>query len=59
MAKVKITLVKSIAKRSPSQKKTLIALGLKKTHQSLEKEVNPAVQGMIDTVKHMLKVEHI
>lgn len=59
MAKVKITLVKSIAKRSPVQKKTLIALGLKKTHQSLEKEVNPSVQGMIDTVKHMLKVEHI
>ena len=59
MAKVKITLVKSKAKRSPTQKKTLIALGFKKTHHSLEKEVNPSVQGMINLVKHMLKIEHI
>jgi large subunit ribosomal protein L30 len=59
MAKVKITLVKGLAKRSPVQKKTLIALGFKRSYQSLEKEVNPAVQGMINTVKHMLKVENI
>ena len=59
MSKVKITLIQSKAKRSPVQKKTLIALGLKKTNHSLEKEVNPAIQGMIEKVKHMLKVENI
>lgn len=59
MAKVKITLVKGLSKRSPVQKKTLVALGFKRSYQTLEKEVNPAVQGMIDTVKHMLKVENI
>ena len=59
MAKVKITLVKGRSKRSPRQRATLVALGFKRTYQSLTKEVNPAVQGQIDTVKHMLKIENI
>lgn len=59
MKKVKLTLVKSTAKRSPSQKATLIALGLGKTHSSVEKESNPAIDGMINKVKHVLKVENI
>ena len=59
MAKVKITLVKGRAKRSPRQRATLVALGFKRTYQSLTKEINPAVQGQIDTVKHMLKIENI
>jgi large subunit ribosomal protein L30 len=59
MGKVKLTLVKSVAKRSPSQKATLVALGLGKTHSSVEKNSNPAIDGMINKVKHVLKVENI
>lgn len=59
MGKVKITLVKSIAKRTPVQKATLIALGIKKMHQTIEKDANPAVNGMIKQVQHLLKVENI
>lgn len=59
MEKVKLTLVKSTAKRSPRQKATLIALGLGKINSSVEKEVNPAINGMITKVKHVLKVENI
>jgi large subunit ribosomal protein L30 len=59
MAKVKITLVKGRSKRSPRQRATLVALGFKKTYHSLTKELNPAVQGQIDTVAHMLKIENI
>lgn len=59
MAKVKITLVKGRSKRSPRQRATLVALGFKRTYQSIEKTVNPAIQGQIDTVKHMLKIENI
>ncbi len=59
MAKVKITLVKGRSKRSPRQRATLVALGFRKTYQSLTKELNPAVQGQIDTVAHMLKIENI
>ncbi len=59
MEKVKLTLVKGMSKRSPVQRATLTALGLKKTNHSIEKEVNPAIQGMINQVKHLLKVENI
>lgn len=59
MGKVKLTLVKSTAKRSPAQKATLVALGLGKTHSSVEKEVTPPISGMINKVKHVLKVENI
>jgi large subunit ribosomal protein L30 len=59
MAKVKITLVKGQAKRSPAQRATLVALGFKRSYQTLEKELNPAVQGQINVVKHMLKIENI
>jgi large subunit ribosomal protein L30 len=59
MEKVRLTLVKSISKRSPSQRATLVALGLGKTHTSVEKDVNPAIAGMIHKVKHVLKVENI
>lgn len=59
MSKVKITLVKGISKRSPVQRATLAALGLGKTHSSVEKELNPAIDGMIRKVKHVLKIENI
>ncbi|HQQ94405.1 MAG TPA: 50S ribosomal protein L30 [Bacteroidia bacterium] len=57
MSKVKLTLLKSISKRTPVQRATLTALGLGKTYSSVEKEVNPAITGMINKVKHVLKVE--
>jgi large subunit ribosomal protein L30 len=59
MGKVKLTLVKGISKRTPSQRATLTALGLGKTNSSVEKSVNPAIEGMINKVKHVLKVENI
>lgn len=59
MAKVRLTLVKGISKRTPSQRATLVALGLGKTHSSVEKDTNPAIDGMINKVKHVLKVENI
>jgi large subunit ribosomal protein L30 len=59
MKKVKLTLIKSTAKRSPSQKATLVALGLGKTHSSVEKKRDDAIDGMINKVKHVLKVENI
>lgn len=59
MSKVRLTLVKSISKRTPSQRATLQALGLGKTQSSVEKELNPAIEGMINKVKHVLKVENV
>jgi len=59
MSKVKLTLVKGMSKRSPAQRATLEALGLKRIRQSVEKDTNPAIDGMVVKVKHLLKVENI
>lgn len=57
MSKVKITQVKSAIDRSKKQKDTLIALGLKGISKSVEKEVTPQIQGMINKVSHLVTVE--
>lgn len=59
MTKIKITLIKSTIKKSGNQKKTVAALGLRKINQTVEKELNPAIQGMINKVKHLIKVENL
>lgn len=59
MAKVRITQVKSAIDRPKDQKATLVALGLGKINRSVERDANPALNGMINKVKHLLKVENI
>ncbi len=57
MGKVKITQVKSGIDRTKKQKNTLIALGLRKINHSVEVELNPQIEGMINKVKHLITVE--
>ena len=57
MGKVKIIQVKSAIRRPADQKRTLIALGIKKLNKTREVEESPAVMGMIRKVEHLLKVE--
>ena len=59
MTRVKLTQVKSVIDRSQKQKDTMRALGLKKINQSVEKEVSPQVQGMIDKVAHLITIEKL
>ena len=59
MGKIKITQVRSTIGRPDRQRKTLIALGLRRNHQSVEHEVNPQIQGMVNAVKHLIKVEEL
>ena len=59
MAKVKITQIKSSIDRSQRQKDTLVALGLRKINQSVEKELNPQIEGMINRVQHLVDVERL
>ena len=55
--KLNITLVKSSIGCLPKQKATLKALGLTKMNKTVEKDDNQHIQGMINTVKHLVKVE--
>ena len=57
MAKIKITQTRSNIKRPKDQKLTLEALGLKRTHQTVEHEDTPQILGMINKVKHLVTVE--
>ena len=57
--KLKITLVKSTIGALPKHKKTVQALGLKKLHSSVIRQNNAATLGMVNQVKHLVKVEEI
>jgi len=57
MAKVKVTLVKGLIGRKPNQVKTAKALGLTKRNSSVVREESDAVNGMINTIRHLVKVE--
>ncbi len=56
---LKITLVKSTIGAVPKHKKTVEALGLRKLNKTVEMPDNPAVRGMIQQVRHLVKVEEI
>jgi large subunit ribosomal protein L30 len=57
MGKIKVTQVKSAIGRTARQKRTLEALGIKKLHQTIEVEATPQILGMVDKVKHLVKIE--
>ena len=57
--KLKITLVKSTIGAVPKHVKTVEALGLKKVNKIVEMPDNAAVRGMIQQVRHLVKVEEI
>jgi large subunit ribosomal protein L30 len=59
MEKLKITAVKSTIDRPAKQKATVRALGLRRMNHSVEVEASPQVLGMIEKVKHLLKVEKV
>jgi large subunit ribosomal protein L30 len=58
-SRIKITLVRSTIGRKPEQRATVKALGLGKINSSVEKDVNPAVMGMVNSVSHLIKVEEL
>lgn len=57
MKKVKVTWVKSSIGAKENHKRTIKALGLSRLNQTVEKELTPAVAGMINTVSFLVKVE--
>lgn len=54
---LKITLVKSPIGAIPKHRATVVALGLRKMHQTVEHPDNKATRGMIQKVRHLVKVE--
>lgn len=54
---VRVTQTASPAGRKPDQRQTLIGLGLNKMNRSRELEDTPSVRGMIEKVKHLVRVD--
>lgn len=59
MSKLQITLKKSLIGRIKKHRDTVKALGFKKTNQTLLKEDNKAIRGMINSISFMLDVKEI
>ena len=55
--KIKVTLIKSTIGAIPKHKATVVALGLRKVNKTVELPDNEAVRGMVNQVKHLVKVE--
>lgn len=60
MAKqLQITLKRSLIGRPERQRVTVRTLGLRKMHQSVVHQDNPAIRGMINQVKHLVEVVEV
>lgn len=54
---IRVTQIGSPIGRKSDQRATLIGLGLNKRHRTRELEDTPAVRGMIDKVRHLVRIE--
>ncbi|ASS94473.1 MULTISPECIES: 50S ribosomal protein L30 [Peribacillus] len=55
--KLEITLTRSLIGRPEDQRVTVNTLGLRKMHQTVIQEDNPAIRGMITKVSHLVTVK--
>ena len=57
--KIRIKLVRSIIGKKPDHRATVKALGLKKLNSQVEKDVNPAIMGMVTSISHLIVWEEV
>ncbi len=57
MSKLRITLTKSSIGYAKDQGKTLRSLGFHRLHQTVVHDDSASIRGMINKVKHLVKVE--
>jgi large subunit ribosomal protein L30 len=57
MSKLRITWIKSAIGYESSQRQTLRTLGLHRLNQSVVREDSNSVRGMVNKVRHLVKVE--
>jgi large subunit ribosomal protein L30 len=54
---IRVTQIKSPIGRKDDQRRTLIGLGLNRLHRSRELQDTPAIRGMIDKVRHLVRID--
>jgi len=59
MAKIELTLKKSLIHKKPDMKATVRSLGLRKIGSSTVKEATPSILGMVNTVQHLVSTKEV
>ena len=59
MSTLRITYRKSAIGYAEDQKRTVVALGLRRLHQTVEHEATPAIRGMVQKVRHLVSVDGV
>ena len=59
MSRLKVTQVRSVIDRPRDQKDTVRRLGLHRINDSVVKEDRPEIRGMIEKVRHLVRVEEV
>ena len=54
-----VTLVKSPIGYTKDQKATVLALGLRRMHQTIEHKDTPPLRGMIRKIIHLVQIEEV
>jgi large subunit ribosomal protein L30 len=57
--KIRITLVRSTIGTKPNHRATVKALGLGKLNSVVEKELNPALLGQVESISHLVIWEEV
>lgn len=59
MAKVKITLKRSLIGQGHKSRETIKSLGLKKINSSVQRDLDDSLSGMLNVVSHLVVVEEV
>jgi large subunit ribosomal protein L30 len=59
MKRLKVTQLRSKVGWPPAQRDTLRSLGLKRFGDVVVKEDRPEIRGMVNAVRHLIKVEEV
>ncbi len=59
MAKVRITLKRSLIGQGHKSRETIKSLGLKKINSFVVKELDSSVQGMLNVINHLVTIEEV
>jgi large subunit ribosomal protein L30 len=59
VTKLRVTQVRSVIDRPKDQKDTVRRLGLHRINDSIVKDDRPEIRGMIDKVRHLVRVEEV
>lgn len=57
--RLRITLVRSVIGRPGDQERTVQSLGLRRLHQTVERDDTPTIRGMVTKVRHLVEVEEV